>query len=86
MTLDEMQRIKQRLSAHKAEHPLEYHLWDIVLAIWLVGCVGWLPAGILDEGPWAFVACGLCILAPGQYVAWRRRAHQARVLRCDWLA
>ena len=28
MTLEELQRIKQWHVDHKADHPLEYHLWD----------------------------------------------------------
>ena len=43
MTLDELQRIKQWHVAHKADHPLEYHLWDLVLTVWMLGWVGWFP-------------------------------------------
>ena len=31
MTLQELQRIKQWHVAHRADHPLEYHLWDVCL-------------------------------------------------------
>ena len=43
MTLNELQRIKQWHVAHKADHPLEYHLWDLVLTVWMLGWVGWFP-------------------------------------------
>ena len=36
MTLNELQRIKQWHVAHKADHPLEYHLWDLVLTLWVL--------------------------------------------------
>lgn len=39
MTLEELQRIKQWHVDHKADHPLEYHLWDAVLTFWLRGWV-----------------------------------------------
>ena len=44
MTLDELQRIKQWHVDHRSDHPVEYHLWDAMLTLWLMGWVGWLPA------------------------------------------
>lgn len=84
MTLAELQRIKQWHVAHKAEHPLEYQLWDAVLTLWLMGWVGWLPAYAFSDF-WAMPLCALAMLLPGLYIRWRRRAHLARRLRCDWL-
>ena len=84
LTLAEILRIKRWLVAHRAEHPLEYELWDIMLCLWLMGWVGWLPAFVLD----ALWACPLCLLGmstPRLYVAWRRHAHRLQHLRCDWL-
>ncbi len=43
MTLNELQRIKQWHVHHRQDHPLEYHLWDAMLTLWLMGWVGWLP-------------------------------------------
>ena len=85
MTLNEMQRIKQWLASHRDDHPVEYHLWDGVLTLWLMGWVGWLPAFVFGQ-LWAMPLCVLGMLLPGSYVAWRRRAHRARRLRCDWVA
>ena len=85
MTLNEMQRIKQWLASHRDDHPVEYHLWDGVLTLWLMGWVGWLPAFAFGQ-LWVTPLCVLGMLAPGGYVAWRRRAHRARRLRCDWVA
>ena len=84
MTLDEMQRIKQWHVAHRDDHPLEYHLWDAMLTLWLVGWIGWIPALAFDA-VWAAPLLALAMAAPGLYVNWRDRAHRARRLRCDWL-
>ena len=84
MTLDELQRIKQWHVVHRGDHPVEYHLWDAVLTVWLIGWVGWVPAfafGLV----WATPLCMLAMFAPTLYVAWRMKAHQTRRLRCDWL-
>lgn len=83
MTLNELQRIKQWHVAHRADHPVEYHLWDAMLTLWLVGWVGWIPA-LAFSVMWAAPACVLATLAPTLYVAWRVKAHRARRLRCDW--
>lgn len=84
-SLVELQRIKRWHVAHRADHPVEYHLLDAVLTTWLMGWVGWLPALAFDA-PWALPLCALGIALPGLYVRWRARAHAARRLRCDWLA
>lgn len=84
LTLAELHRIKQWHVAHRAQHPLEYHLWDAVLTVWLMGWMGWLPALAL-EALWALPLCLLATLCPTLYVEWRARAHAARRLRCDWL-
>lgn len=85
MTLNELQRIKQWHVNHRGDHPVEYHLWDGMLTLWVMGWVGWLPAFAFDA-LWAAPLCALAMAAPGLYVAWRSRAHRARRLRCDWLA
>jgi len=84
MTLDELQRIKQWHVAHQREHPVEYHTWDAMLTLWLVGWVGWIPAFAFDA-LWAAPLLALSMAAPTMYVAWRIKAHRARRLRCDWL-
>lgn len=84
MTLGELQRIKQWHVSHKADHPLEYHLWDAVLTVWPMGWVGWLPAYALGR-LWTLPLCIAATFAPSLYVRWRHRAHQAHRLRCDWL-
>ena len=84
MTLDELQRIKQWHVAHRAEHPVECHLWDAMLTLWLAGWIGWLPAYALDQ-LWSTPLCVLATFAPSLYVGWRMRAHRAHKLRCDWL-
>lgn len=84
MTLDELQRIKQWHLAHKEDHPLEYHLWDLILTIWVLGWVAWLPAVAFGH-EWIALMCLSGLLVPGRYVRWRTRAHQQQRLRCDWI-
>ena len=84
MSLNELQRIKQWHVTHRDENPLEYHLWDAMLALWLTGWVGWLPAIALDQY-WAMPLCAATMAAPRLYVTWRTRAHRAQRLRCDWI-
>jgi hypothetical protein len=84
MSLDELQRIKQWQVSHRDDHPLEYHAWDAVLTLWLVGWVGWIPAFAFDV-LWAAPLLVIAMAAPSLYVLWRVRAHRANRLRCDWL-
>ena len=84
MTLNELQRIKQWHVAHRMDHPLEYHLWDLVLMVWMLGWVGWFPICAFGE-PWTAPVCLVGIFVPSFYVAWRTRAHQRRTLRGDWI-
>jgi hypothetical protein len=84
MTVDELQRIKKWHVANYRDHPVEYHLWDIVLMTWLMGWVGWVPAYAFGS-IWSIPICLFGMSAPSLYVAWRAKAHRARKLRCDWL-
>lgn len=84
MTFEELQRIKQWHLRHRADHPLENHLWDAMLTLWLAGWVGWVPT-IMFDVYWAAPACILAVFAPSLYVAWRMHAHRTQRLRCDWL-
>lgn len=84
LTLSQLQRIKKWHVAHKAEHPLEYQLLDMVLMLWVMGWVGWLPA-LAFEAPLALLPCAIAMLLPQLYVRWRIQAHLAQRLRCDWL-
>jgi len=83
--LNELQRIKAWLVAHKPSHPLKYHSFDAVLTLWMMGWIGWLPVLLFDEVLWAWPLCLLGMWAPALYVRWRARAHAAGRLRCDWL-
>ena len=84
MDLDALQRIKQWHVAHQQDHPVEYHAWDAMLTFWLVGWVGWIPA-FAFEALWGAPGLVLRMASPSLYVTWRRRAHQAKRLRCDWI-
>ena len=83
-SLAEIQRIKQWQVAHKADHPMEYGLWEVVLTLWLMGWVGWLPAVAFDAW-WALPLCAIAMDAPALYIGWRAWAHATQRLRCDWL-
>ena len=85
MSLNELHRIKQWHVAHRADHPLEYQLWDVVLTMWLMGWVGLLPAWAF-EVPMALPLCFAATFTPRLYVGWRRKAHRACKLRCEWLS
>jgi hypothetical protein len=85
MDLDTLQRIKRWTVSHQKDHPVEYHAWDAMLTVWLMGWVGWIPA-FTFEALWAAPLLALAMSAPALYVHWRAKAHRARRLRCDWLA
>lgn len=84
LSLQELQRIKRWHIAHKRDHPIEYQILDLVLMLWIMGWVGWLPA-FAFEAAWAFPLCAFAMMLPHLYVRWRIQAHGARRLRCDWL-
>jgi hypothetical protein len=84
MTLNELQRIKKWHVAHRADHPVEYHLWDAMLTLWVMGWVGFLPAYAFEQF-WTIPLCALAVGAPSMYVTWRMKAHRKQKLRCDWL-
>jgi len=84
MDLEALQRIKQWHVSHQREHPVEYHAWDAMLTLWLMGWVGWIPAFTFDA-LWSAPLLALAMAAPTLYVAWRVKAHRARRLRCDWI-
>jgi Flp pilus assembly protein TadB len=84
VSLNELQRIKKWHVANKAGHRVEYELLDLVLTLWLMGWVGWIPSLVLHT-VWALPLCVLAMGLPTAYVRMRTNAHNARQLRCDWL-
>jgi uncharacterized membrane protein len=84
MQLAQMQRIKLWHVRHRRTQPLEYHLWDAVLTVWLMGWIGWLPAFAFGA-VWITPLCLAGMAAPGLYVHWRARLDRQRRVRCDWL-
>ena len=84
MTLQQYQSLKVWHLRQGERHPVEKNTWDTVLTLWMLGWVGGPAAFLLHQG-WAELAC-LCVLfLPGVYVALRRRLHNQRRLRCDWI-
>ncbi len=84
MTLNQIQDLKLWHQRHLGEQPVEKHVWDAVLTLWLMGWVG-APTAFLIHLGWAFATCLALLFLPGAYVALRRRLHRARLLRCDWM-
>ena len=84
MSLDELQRIRQWNVAHQRDHPLEYHAFEVMLTLWVVGWVGWVPAFVFDA-LWAAPLLAVAMSAPALYVTLRLKAHRSRRLRCDWI-
>ena len=84
MTLDQLHRIKQWHLGHGRTHPVEARLWDMMLMLWVAGCIGWLP--VFGFGAlWTVPLCLGARCAPDLYTAWRTPAHRLNRLRCDWL-
>lgn len=84
MTLDQLHAVKQWHVSHRPLQPVEYHAWDTVLTLWVMGWMG-LPAALILHVAAAVVACIVLCFVPGGYVRLRRRLHRANRLRCDWL-
>jgi hypothetical protein len=84
MTLHQFEELKIWHLRQGRRHPIEKNLWDAVLTVWLLGCVG-APAAFLLHSGWAEIACLSVLFLPGMYVALRRRLHNKRWLRCDWI-
>ena len=84
MTLQQLDELRRWHLRQGRRHPVEKALWDAVLTAWLVGCVG-LPAAFLLDNGWAEAACLPLLFLPGLYVEARRRLHNQRRLRCDWI-
>jgi hypothetical protein len=85
MDLDTLQRIKRWHVAHQRERPVECHVWDAMLTLWVAGWVGWIPAFTFDA-LWAAPLLAFAMSAPTMYVGLREKAHKARRLRCDWIS
>jgi hypothetical protein len=84
MTLDQLHDLKLWHSRHAGDRPLEGHVWNGVLTLWLTGWVGAPAAWLLGHDMLAVAGIALLLL-PGAYVATRRRLHRRRLLRCDWI-
>lgn len=84
MTVQQLSVLKQWQVAHREQQPLEFHAWDAVLTLWLLGWAG-IPAAALLGQPLLVVLCFALIPAPRLYVRWRRHLHTLGRMRCDWL-
>jgi len=84
VTLDQFQALKQWHTRHRADHPLEKNIWELVLTLWIAGWVGGAATLVLDM-PLATLLCIALLSLPHTYVSLRTRLHRARRLRCDWI-
>jgi len=84
MTLNQLSFLKRWHVEHRAGHPVEYHVWDMMLTAWVMGWVG-LPAALILWVPQGLVACLVLFAAPALYVRLRERLHRQHRVRCDWL-
>ena len=82
MTLDQLHSLKVWHQGHFRDHPVEKHVWDSVLTLWLMGWVGG-PASFLIQVRWALLLCFALLFLPGAYVGLRKRLHRAKLLRRD---
>jgi peptidoglycan biosynthesis protein MviN/MurJ (putative lipid II flippase) len=84
MTLQQFYELKVWYARQGSRHPVERAIWDAVLTIWLAGWVG-APTAFLIHLAWAEAACLSVLFLPSLYVGARRRLHNKRWLRCDWI-
>ena len=84
MTLDQFHSLKVWHQLHVRRHPVEKHVWEAVVTLWMMGIVGG-PAAFLIHRGWAIAVCFALLFLPGAYVALRKRLHRAQVLRCEWI-
>jgi hypothetical protein len=85
MTVKQLSAVKRWLAARRSEHPMEYHAWDAVLTLWLMGWMG-MPAEFVLGQLYGLAACALLLFAPAAYVGLRQRLHARGRVRCDWLS
>ena len=84
MNVRQMSTLKQWFVAHRENAPLEYHTWDAVLTLWLLGLMG-APSALVLHADWGMLLCVPMFFAPPLYVKLRVRLHRRGALRCDWL-
>jgi hypothetical protein len=84
MNVRQMSSLKHWHVAHRDSAPIEYHAWDAVLILWMLGWVG-VPPALLLHWDWAVLLCVPMFFAPPLYVRLRKRLHRRGALRCDWL-
>ncbi len=84
LSLETLQSVKKWHVANRAVHPLEFHLLDAVLTVWVMSWLAWMPLLIL-EFEWLIPFSLLGLMLPNLYIAGRIKAHMQGRLRCDWI-
>ncbi len=85
MSLQQIVNVRRWHLLHRERHPLEFHLWDLMLTLWVMGWVA-MPVSLVLGFPAGCALALFGVVAPGSYVALRRHLHRRQRLRCDWLA
>ena len=85
MSLHQIVSVRRWHLLHRDRHPLEFHLWDLMLTLWIMGWVA-MPVSLVLGFPVGAALALFGIVSPGAYVALRRHLHGRQQLRCDWLA
>jgi len=83
-TVERLHRVKLWMIEHKAQCPMEYHVFDGVLTLWVLGWVGIFPSLVLLQW-WGLALCAIATQIPAIFIAWRYHLHHRKRLRCDWL-
>lgn len=84
LSLSKLQRVKKWHVANYPPHPLELHLLDAVLTVWVMSWIAWMPLYIL-ELEWLIPFSLMGLMLPNLYIGWRIKAHFYGRLRCDWV-
>ncbi|MEI8268131.1 MAG: hypothetical protein WCI59_20570 [Betaproteobacteria bacterium] len=84
MSLQQIVNVRRWHLLHRERHPLEFHLWDLMLTLWVMGWMA-VPINVVLGFPAMAALALLGTGAPGLYVVLRRHLHQRSRLRCDWL-
>ena len=84
MTLQQLSALKHWQVAHRFDCPIEFHTWDAMLTLWVIGWMG-APSALILWQPLDMALCLVFFFSPSLYVWWRLRLHEQRRVRCDWL-
>jgi hypothetical protein len=83
MKVQQLASIAAWMNSHRHRQPMEYHIYTMVLTLWLMALIG-LPVSIALN-PLLLFVCAAGVILPDAYFSLRARLHMRQKLRCDWL-